>query len=155
MLPKLTRFAFNPRVSERGCGRRGRAAVFPWQDHAVLHHGSDEDNGRVRWKASPRLPDEAVDFLQTKCLQPGGQFPAQLVKRFASLLCRAPLRQLVLLPDDAEDEQDARCNGNQNGGEEEGDSTRTPAVIHGTHVDILGPAPVPMLSRKCKVGRRF
>ena len=89
-------------------GGGGRAAVFPWQDHAVLHHGSDEDDGRVRWKASARLPDETVDFLQTKGLQTGGQFPAQLVERFAPLLCGAPLGQLVLLPNDAEDEQDDR-----------------------------------------------
>jgi hypothetical protein len=86
VLPVFTRFAFTLRAHELRRGRRRRPAVFPWQDHAVLHHRSDEDNGRVRWNASARLPDEAVDFLQTKGLQTGGQFPAELVQRFASLL---------------------------------------------------------------------
>ena len=133
VLPELARFAFALRAHELRRGRRGRAAVFPRQDHAVLHHRSDEDDGRVRRKASARLADEAVDLLQAKGLQTGRQFPAQLVERFAPLLCCAPLRQLVLLPNDAEDQQDDRCRGNQDGGEEERDSTRTPAVIRGTH----------------------
>ena len=40
-----------------------------------------ESGGRRR----ARLADQAVDLLQTKGLQAGGQFPAQLVKRFAPL----------------------------------------------------------------------
>ena len=66
VLPKLARFAFTLRARElRAETRRSRAAVLPRQDHAVLrHHGSDEDDRRVRRQTSARLADQAVDFLR-------------------------------------------------------------------------------------------
>jgi len=76
----------------------------------------------------------------------GRQFAAQLVERFASLLGGAPLGQFRFLSNDTDDQQDDRNGGNQNGGQEQRDSTRTSPVIRGTHSGIVGTAPARVLS---------
>ena len=110
------------------------------EDHAVLRHRRDEDDGRVRREPRARFTDQAVDFFQAEGLQTRRQLAAQLVRALAALLRGAALGQLVLLAHDAEHQQDDHRGRNQDGGEQESDAACPPAAIRRVHRRILGPA---------------
>ena len=99
-------------------------------DHAVVREGV---KALIQAEPDLSLVAEASDgetaCRETQRLQPSGQFTAQLIERVAPLLRRAAGGQLALLADDAESKQDDRGCRQENRGQEERDSTRTPTLI--------------------------
>ena len=77
--------------------------------------GATKTIGESGGSRLPGLADQPVDFLQTQRLQTSRQFAAQLIQRVAPLRGRAPLGQLVLLPDHANHQHDHRRGRNQDG----------------------------------------
>jgi hypothetical protein len=69
-----------------------------------------------------------------------------LIQCVVPLLGGAAFRQLVFLPDDANDQQDDDGRRNDNGGEEEPGSTDASRRAYRTHSRILGPASPSQLS---------
>ena len=110
---ELSRFAFALRARELRRRARKRGAWDGPASHGGTMRscrrpapGATKTIGESDGRRLAGFADEPVDLPQAKRLQPGRQFPAELVERFAPLLRGAPHRQLVLLPDDANDEQD-------------------------------------------------